>query len=92
MYTDKGEKLNWTEFDERRAKGEQLFIGDYPKDEKEMFLKYAHTHTKAETLIWLDRNDMSLDIMYDKNGRPDCCDRWNGECCGVYCTDGFLWN
>ena len=92
MYANKGEKLNWTEFDEKRAKREFTFIGDSPKDKKEMFLKYAHSHTKAETEKWLDDNDMNLDIMYNENGRPDCYDKWNGECCGVYCTDGILWN
>ena len=90
MYANKGEKLNWTEFDEKRAKREFTFIGDSPKDEKEMFLKYAHSHTKAETEKWLDDNDMNLDIMYNENGRPDCYDKWNGECCGVYCTDVFF--
>lgn len=92
MYANKGEKLNWTEFDKKRAKREFTFIGDSPKDKKEMFLKYAHSHTKAETEKWLDDNDMNLDIMYNENGRPDCYDKWNGECCGVYCTDGILWN
>ena len=76
MYTDKSEKLNWTEFDER-AKRELIFIGNSPKDKKEMFLKYAHSHTKAETEKWLDDNDLNLDIMYNENGRPDCYDKWN---------------
>lgn len=26
------------------------------------------------------------------NGRPDAYDRWNGECAGVKCKDGWLWN
>ena len=55
MYTDKSEKLNWTEFDEKRAKRELIFIGNSPKDKKELFLKYAHSHTKAETEKWQTR-------------------------------------
>lgn len=91
MYTTTGEKLSWKEFDERRAKGEEIFIGDYPKEDKDAFKKYAHSHTKAEVLEYLESKDMNLDIMYTR-GMPDCYDKWSGECAGIRCTDGYLWN
>lgn len=49
MYTTTGEKLTWAEFNARVEKGEKIFIGNYPKEDKEAFKKYAHSHTKAET-------------------------------------------
>lgn len=91
MYTTTGEKMSWKEFETRREQGEKIYIGDYPKEDKEAFLKYAHSHTVAETEKWLKDNDFSEDIMYT-NGRPDAYDRWNGECAGVKCKDGWLWN
>lgn len=91
MYTTTGEKLTWAEFDRRRNNGEKIFIGDYPKEDKLQFKKFAHSHTKKETENWLTANDFSLDIMYTK-GRPDCYDKWNGECAGIRCLDGYLWN
>ena len=59
---------------------------------KEEFKQYAHKHTMAETEDWLDNQGLNLDIMYNSNGRPDCYDVWNGECAGVRCKDGILWN
>ena len=91
MYTTTGERLTWKEFNNRRANGEKIFIGEYPKKDKEAFKAFAHSHTKKETEEWLDANDMSLDIMYTK-GRPDCYDKWSGESAGIRCTDGYLWN
>lgn len=49
MYTTTGEKMSWKEFKTRREQGEKIYIGDYPKEDKEAFLKYAHSHTVAET-------------------------------------------
>ena len=91
MYTHTGEKLTWAEFEARRSAGEELYIGEYPKEDKEQFKKFAHSHTKAEVKKWLENNDFSLDIMYT-NGRPDCYDEWSGECAGIRCVDGILWN
>lgn len=91
MYTTTGEKMTWAEFESRFNSGESIFIGDYPKEDKEEFKKYAHSHTMKETEEWLEKHDASLDIMYT-NGRPDCYDKWNGECAAIRCTDGYLWN
>lgn len=91
MYTTTGEKLSWKEFETRRENGEEIFVGEYPKEDKEAFKKFAHSHTKAETLKWLEDNDFNLDIMYTK-GYPDCYDEWSGECAGIRCKDGYLWN
>lgn len=91
MYTTTGEKLSWQEFNERREKGERIYIGNYPREDKDQFLQFAHSHTKQETEDWLEKNQASLDIMYT-DGRPDAYDKWNGECAGVRCTDGYLWN
>ena len=91
MYTTTGEKLSWKEFEERRKNGEALYIGNYPREDKDQFLEFAHSHTIAETEQWLVENNASLDIMYT-DGRPDACDRFNGECAGVHCKDGYLWN
>lgn len=91
MYTTTGEKLTWLEFERRREKGEEIYIGDYPKEDKEAFLAYAHTHTVKETEDWLLANNFTEDIMYTQ-GRPDACDRFNGECAGVRCTNGWIWN
>lgn len=59
---------------------------------KDEFKKYAHQHTMAETEEWLNNQGLNLDIMYNNNGRPDCYDVWNGECAGVRCKNGILWN
>jgi hypothetical protein len=91
MYTTTGEKLTWAEFDKRRENGEEIFVGDYPEEDKKAFLQYAHTHTVAETEQWLIDNDFSEDIMYTK-GWPDTYDEFNGECAGVRCLDGWIWN
>lgn len=91
MYTTTGEKMSWKEFEKRRNNGEQIFIGNYPKEDKNAFKKFAHSHTKRETKSWLDRNEANLDIMYT-NGRPDCYDKLSEDCAGIRCTDGFLWN
>lgn len=91
MYTTTGERLTWAQFEERRNAGEQLFVGEYPESDRRAFKEYAHSHTKEETEKWLVEQDASLDIMY-KNGRPVCYDKWNGECAGIRCKDGYLWN
>lgn len=91
MYTTTGEKLTWAEFEERRAQGEEIYIGDYPIEDKMAFKEFAHKHTKCETEQWLVDHEASLDIMYT-DGRPDCYDEWSGECAGIRCTDGYLWN
>ena len=91
MYTTTGEKLSWKEFEERRANGEEIYVGDYPKKDKDDFKHFAHHHTMAETEAWLIERDFNLDIMYTK-GRPDCYDEWSGECAGIRCKDGILWN
>lgn len=91
MYTTTGEKLSWQEFEQRRANGEKLFVGDYPEKDKKAFKEYAHHHTMVETEQWLIKQDFNLDIMYTK-GRPDCYDKWSGECAGIRCKDGILWN
>lgn len=90
MYTTTGEKLTWEEFDKRR-KQEEIFIGEYSKEDKKAFLEYAHTHTVAETEQWLVENNFTEDIMYT-NGYPDTYDKWDGECAGVHCTNGWIWN
>lgn len=87
MYTTTGEKLTWAEFDARVAKEEKIFIGDYPKEDKKAFKAFAHSHTIEETEAWLKNRDFSLDIMY-----PGGYDEWNGECAGIRCKDGWLWN
>lgn len=87
MYTTTGEKLTWAEFDARVAKGEKIFIGNYPEEDKRTFKAFAHSHTIEETKAWLENRDFSLDIMY-----PGCYDEWNGECAGIRCKDGWLWN
>lgn len=46
----------------------------------------------AETEEWLEKNGLNLDIMYTEEGRPDCYDKWTGECAGIRCKDGYLWN
>lgn len=91
MYTHTGEQLSWAEFDARRNAGEELYVGEYPKADKNQFKKFAHSHTKKETMAWLENHDFSLDIMYT-NGYPDCYDMWSGECAGIRCVDGILWN
>lgn len=91
MYTTTGEKLTWREFTERKKNGEELFIGDYPKEDQQAFLQYAHTHTVKETEQWLEDNDFTEDIMYTR-GRPTHYDQFNGECAGVKCLDGWIWN
>lgn len=91
MYTTTGEKMSWKEFETRRENGEEIFVGDYPKKDKEAFKKFAHSHTRRETEKWLDDNEANLDIMYTK-GYPDCYDKWSEGCAGIRCTDGYLWN
>lgn len=91
MYTTTGEKMSWSEFEARRKNGEQIYVGNYPSEDKRRFKEFAYTHTKKEVLDWLNKNDFSLDIMYT-DGRPDCYDKWNGECAGIRCKDGYLWN
>jgi hypothetical protein len=91
MYTTTGEKLTWKEFEERRNNGEQIFIGDYPKEDQQAVLQFAHQHTVKETEQWLIDNDFTEDIMYTK-GRPTAYDKWSGECAGVRCLDGWIWN
>ena len=49
MYTTTGEKLTWAEFEARREKGEEIFIGNYPKEDQNNFVKFAHSHTMKET-------------------------------------------
>ena len=41
MYTTTGEKLSWQEFDERRKNGERIYIGNYPREDKDQFLQFA---------------------------------------------------
>ena len=91
MYTTDGVKMSWKEFDTRRENGEEIFVGNYPIEDKKAFKKFAHSHTVAETEQWLVDHDFSLDIMYT-DGYPDCYDEWSGECAGIRCTDGWLWN
>lgn len=92
MYTTTGEKLTWAEFNRRHAAGEEIFIGDYPREDKDAFLRYAHSHTVKETEQWLIDNEANEDIMYNEVGRPDAYDRFDGECAGVRCLDGWIWN
>lgn len=91
MYTTTGEKLTWAEFNARKEKGEEIFVGEYPKEDKEAFKEFAHCHTKAEAIQWLKDHDFNLDIMYT-NGYPDCYDKWSEGCAGIHCKDGYLWN
>lgn len=91
MYTTTGEKMSWKEFDTRRANGEELYIGDYPEEFSREFIAFAHKHTIAETQKWLEEKEATEDCMYI-NGRPRFYDKWNGECAGVRCTDGYIWN
>lgn len=91
MYTTTGEKLSWKEFAARKAQGEKIYIGNYPIEDKIAFKRFAHSHTVAETKEYLESNDWSEDIMYT-NGYPDCYDKWNGECAGIKCLDGWIWN
>ena len=91
MYTTSGEKLSWREFEERRNNGEALYVGNYPQKDKDDFKQFAHHHTMKETEQWLIERDFNLDIMYT-TGCPDCYDEWSGECAGIRCTDGILWN
>ena len=92
MYTTTGENISFAEFEARRAKGERLYVGTYPLKDKNNFKSYAHSHTRQETLNWLNKNQFSLDIMYDGNGYSDCYDKKQEECVGIRCTDGYLWN
>lgn len=91
MYTTTGEKLTWAEYEARREKGEEIFIGDYPKEDQNNFVNFAHSHTMKETEKWLKDNDFNLDIMYT-DGRPTHYDKFNGECAAIRCLDGYLWN
>lgn len=91
MYTTTGEKLPWIEFKRRRKQGEKIYIGNYPIEDKTDFKKFAHSHTVKETIAYIKFNDWSLDIMYT-DGHPDCYDKWNGECAGIKCLDGWIWN
>lgn len=91
MYTTDGRKMTWKEFENRRENGENIFVGEYPKEDVKAFLEYAHTHTKKQVEKYLEDTQASLDIMY-VNGRPKYYDEWSGECAGVRCLDGILWN
>lgn len=91
MYTTTGEKLTWAEYNARWEQTKNIFIGNYPKEDSERFLAYAHKHTKKEFLEFLDKEEANLDFMY-VDGRPRFYDEWRGEVCGVRCKDGWLWN